>query len=54
MTQAELAERLEIPRQTLSRIELGERRVDLVELDTICHAVGVSTIATVWRFLSEE
>jgi hypothetical protein len=37
-----------------SRIELGERRVDLVELDTICGALGVSTISAVWRFLSDD
>lgn len=54
LTQGELAERLEIPRQTLSRMELGERRVDLIELDTICTALDVSTVSVVWRFLSEE
>jgi hypothetical protein len=35
-------------------MELGERRVDVVELDTICKALGVSTISIVWRFLSED
>lgn len=52
LTQAELATRLEVPRQMISRLELGERRVDLVELDAICDALGASTISVVWRFLA--
>lgn len=54
LTQTELAERLDVPRQIISRMELGERRVDLVELDTICTALGISTISAVWRFLSDD
>lgn len=54
LSQTELAQRLDVPRQIVSRIELGERRGDLVELDTICGALGVSTISAVWRFLSDD
>jgi len=54
MTQADLAARLDVPRQVVSRIERGERRVDVVELDIICTALGVSTVSAVWRFLSDD
>lgn len=42
LTQRQLAERLKVPRSFVSRIEQGERRVDVVEFFWICRACGVS------------
>lgn len=42
MTQAELAIKLKVPQSFVSKIESGERRVDLVELHSICEALGIS------------
>ena len=40
--QAELAERLGIPQQYISRFETGETRMDVVQLWEYCRALGVS------------
>ena len=41
MSQRDLAKRLDVPRSFVSRIELGERRLDLVEVYWLCNALGV-------------
>jgi transcriptional regulator with XRE-family HTH domain len=41
VTQVELAERLGKPQQFVSKIERGDRRVDLVEFVAICRALRV-------------
>lgn len=41
LTQSELAEKLKRPQSFVSKYESGERRLDLVELQEICHSVGV-------------
>jgi transcriptional regulator with XRE-family HTH domain len=41
VTQLELAERLGKPQQFVSKVELGDRRVDLVEFVAICRALRV-------------
>jgi transcriptional regulator with XRE-family HTH domain len=41
VTQVELAKRLKETQSAVSKIERGERRVDVVELRTICQALGV-------------
>jgi len=42
LTQRELADRLQVPRSFVARVELGDRRVDLVEFFWICQACGTS------------
>jgi len=42
LTQRELAQTLNKPHTFISKCELGERRVDLVEFYWICKACGVS------------
>jgi len=48
-TQKELAERLHRPQTYVSKYELGERRLDLLELYDICHACGVTLTELVRR-----
>lgn len=40
ITQVELSEILDVPQSFISKIETGERRVDLIELKAICNALG--------------
>ncbi|MCC6740115.1 MAG: helix-turn-helix transcriptional regulator [Planctomycetia bacterium] len=53
MTQRALAERLEVPRSFVARLELGDRRVDLVEFIWICQACGVSPDKTAAQLLRD-
>jgi transcriptional regulator with XRE-family HTH domain len=41
LTQADLARRLGRPQSLVSDIESGQRRVDVVELRTICRELGL-------------
>ncbi|MBN4049877.1 helix-turn-helix transcriptional regulator [bacterium AH-315-M10] len=45
LTQRGLAEALACPRSFISRIELGQRRVDLLEFFKICQACNVDPAA---------
>lgn len=40
LSQRQLAEQLEVPQSTLSKIEAGERRIDMVEYIIIAQALG--------------
>ena len=51
VTQGELARRLGKSQSYISKIETGERRVDVVELLVICEALGISLEAVVPREL---
>jgi transcriptional regulator with XRE-family HTH domain len=42
MTQVQLARKLKVQQSFVSKIESGERRVDIVELETICKALRTS------------
>ena len=42
VTQVQLAERLDETQSTVSKIERGELRLDIVQLRTICKALGLS------------
>ena len=46
LTQRELADKLKREHSFVARIELGERRVDLVEFCWICEALGADPRAT--------
>ena len=50
LNQQDLAERLGVPQSFVSKYELGERRLDLLELRQICAAVGISLSELIQRF----
>jgi transcriptional regulator with XRE-family HTH domain len=42
LSQRDLAERLAVPQAFVSKIETGERKLDLVEYIVVCKAIGAS------------
>lgn len=40
LTQVELADRLEQSQSYVSKVERGDRRLDVIQLRTICHTLG--------------
>lgn len=42
LKQRELAERLDVPHSWVGNVEVGQRRVDMVEFFWICEALGIS------------
>ncbi len=49
VTQVELAEKLEQSQSFVSKCERGERRLDVIQLRTICHRLGTTLPAFVRR-----
>lgn len=47
LTQAELAERLERPQSYVSKVETGERRLDVVEMIYLCREIDVDPVELV-------
>lgn len=45
--QVDLAKKLRVPQSMISKYEVGERRIDLLELREICAALGVSLVEVV-------
>ena len=50
LTQVDIAERLGETQSAVSKVESGQRRLDLVQLQTYCKAVGVSLRDLVTRW----
>ncbi len=50
MRQVDVATRLGVPQSFVSKYESGERRLDLVELQQVCAAIGISLKEFVRRF----
>ena len=53
VTQVGLAELLGRPQSYISKVESGERKVDLPELDEICRALGTNLETLVRRYKRE-
>lgn len=53
LNQRELAKRLRVHHSFVSKVEVGDRRVDLVELFWICEALGVSAQETASALMRE-
>ncbi len=47
LRQVDLAKKLKVPQSMISKYEVGERRIDLLELREICAALGVSLVDVV-------
>lgn len=45
LSQKELAKRLNVKRSFVGKTERGERRLDVIELQALCRALGVDFIA---------
>lgn len=45
LTQAEVAEQLGVYASFVSKVESGERRIDVVELSHLCRVYGVELVA---------
>lgn len=50
LRQSDLAERLGQPQSFVSKFESGERRLDLIELEQICNAIGLPLVTLVREF----
>jgi transcriptional regulator with XRE-family HTH domain len=50
LTQAEVAEKLGRPQSFVSKVESGERRLDLVELRELCRVLGIEVVDFVREF----
>lgn len=50
LRQVDVARRLGQPQSFVSKYESGERRLDLLELRRVCHAVGLSLEEFVRKF----
>lgn len=42
LRQSDLAERVGVPQSTISKIETGERRLELLEARVLCQAMGAT------------
>jgi transcriptional regulator with XRE-family HTH domain len=54
LTQAQLAKKLSKPQSFVSKMERGERRLDVVEFDAVARALGVDPIRLLKQFYSER
>jgi len=50
LRQTDLAEKLGEPQSYVSKYESGEQRLDMIEVHSICQALGVSLTEFVGRF----
>lgn len=51
LKQSQVAEKIGQPQSYVSKYENGEQRLDLIELEAVCDAVGIHLIDFVRRYL---
>ena len=51
ITQSQIAEKIGQTQSYVSKYEAGEQRLDLIELEAVCKAVGISLTDFVERYL---
>lgn len=51
LTQSQLAEAINQTQSYVSKYETGEQRLDLIELEAVCDAVGIELTVFVGRYL---
>ena len=49
LTQRDLADRLGVRQEWVSRYEVGERRLDVIELAQVAHALGTTAVEIIER-----
>lgn len=49
LSQVELAKQFGKPQSWVSKVESGERRLDLLELRELCHLLGLDTVQVLQR-----
>ena len=49
LTQRDLADRLGVRQEWVSRYEVGERRLDVIELAEVAHALGTTAVEIIER-----
>jgi transcriptional regulator with XRE-family HTH domain len=54
LKQSELAARLDEPQSYISKVENGDRRVDLVQLQLFCEAIGIDLKDFVAEYLRKS
>ncbi|MGI4791313.1 MAG: helix-turn-helix domain-containing protein [Janthinobacterium lividum] len=50
LSQSEVARRLKVPQSLVSKYESGDRRLDLVELEKVCEAAGITLAEFIRRY----
>ena len=51
LTQVQVSERIGEPQSYVSKYESGEQRLDLIEIEEVCKAVGIDLRTLVERYL---
>ncbi|MGD1172173.1 helix-turn-helix domain-containing protein [Mycobacterium seoulense] len=49
LTQVDVAERLDVPQSFVSKYEIGERRLDVIELRHVAEAIGTTVEVIISR-----
>ena len=50
LKQSELAQRIGVPQSFISKIENGQRRIDIIELNKICKIFGITLTEFIQQF----
>jgi transcriptional regulator with XRE-family HTH domain len=54
LTQAQVASRLKKPPSWIAKVEIGERRLDVIEFTTLARAIKIDPLTLYERYLAWE